>query len=285
MRILHALYGLRESNRLFSLEMASILIAAGFLSTPSDPQLFYKFSPRDSGLRCYACVTIDDVLVLTNSPPMRDALFGALTARFGPSTIILVSTVHTGIEIKTLPNCGVLLTQDQAIARAASLVGVSKLPPVLLPYDSQFFSSVVGAEALSIAPTVYSSLTGKLVQFLKTRHDVRLLVSYLCSFNNSPLEGHYRRAIHVLRYLASSPGIGCLYYSVDLAFIVFTDSAFALLRSHGLSSTANIFCLGRYAAPFAAIARFQTDVATCPMTAEYFASGSACKAIQYFRQL
>ena len=185
-RILHALYGLRESNRLFSLEMARILHGAGFLSTPSDPQLFYKFSPRDSALRCYACVTVDDVLVLTNSPPMRDALFDALTARFGPLTMNLVSTVHTGIEIRALSNGGVLLTQDKAIARAASLVGVSQLPSVLLPYDSQFFSSVVGDEALPIAPTVYSSLTGKLVQFLKTRHDVRLLVSYLCSFNNSP---------------------------------------------------------------------------------------------------
>ena len=63
------------------------------------------------------------------------------------------------------------------------------------------------------------------------------------------------------------------------------DSALTLLRSHGLSSTANLFCLGRYAAPFAAMARFQTDVATCPMTAEYYAAGYACKAIQYFRQL
>ena len=51
----------------------------------------------------------------------------------------------------------------------------------------------------------YSSVTGKLVQFMKTRHDVRLFVSYLCSFNHAPLEGHFRRALHVLRYLASTP--------------------------------------------------------------------------------
>ena len=87
---------------------------------------------------------------------------------------------------------------------------------------------MVDPEAAPVDTTVYASLTGKLVQFLKTRHDVRLLVSYyLYSFNNAPLEGHYHRAIHVLRYLASSPGVGCFFSSSDLAFVVFTDSAFA----------------------------------------------------------
>ena len=170
---------LRESNRLFSLEMSRVLVKAGFKPAPSEPQLFSRFDSRDSALRYYACVTVDDVLILTNSPPMRDSLYAALTARFGSLTINLVSTLHTGIEIQMLPLGAVLLTQDKAIARAASLVGVSQLPPVSLPYDPQFFAPLVGDEVASIEPTVYASLTGKLVQFLKTRHDVRLLVSYL----------------------------------------------------------------------------------------------------------
>ena len=58
----------------------------------------------------------------------------------------------------------------------------------------------MGVEAVPVDVAVYASLTGKLVHFLKTRHYFRLLVSYLCSFNNAPLEGHYRRAIHVIRY-------------------------------------------------------------------------------------
>ena len=86
--------------------------------------MFYRFDPRDVVLRCYACVTVDDGLILTNSSSMRDSLYAALPARFFPLTINLVSTVHTGIEIQLLPLGAVILTQDKAIARAASLVGI-----------------------------------------------------------------------------------------------------------------------------------------------------------------
>ena len=65
---------------------------------------------------------------------------------------------------------------------------------------------------------------------------------------------------------------------------VYTDAAFGVFRD-GLSSTANIFCIGALGAPFAACGRSQTDVATCPMTAEYYAAGAACKDIIFYRQL
>eukprot|EP01036_Dinobryon_divergens_P034582 gene34582-44708_t len=99
------------------------------------------------------------------------------------------------------------------------------------------------------------------------------------------MEGHYRRAIQVLRYLFSTPGMGCVYKAKVPEFVVYTDSAFGLFRADGLSSSANIFCMGRNNAPFAASTKAQADVATCPMTAEYYAAGNACKAIMFFRQL
>ena len=67
------------------------------------------------------------------------------------------------------------------------------------------------------------------------------------TFTYAPFEGHYRRAIHVILYLFSSACVGCLFLSTELEFATFTDSALALRRSHGLSSTDNLFCLGCYA--------------------------------------
>ena len=99
-------------------------------------------------------------------------------------------------------------------------------------------------------------MTGKLVQFLKTRHEIRHLVSHLCSFNQSPSEGHYRRAIHVLRYLASTPTLGCVFDSSSVDLVAYSDAAFHVFRD-GFSSTANIFSIGPYNAPFAIIAHCQ----------------------------
>jgi len=282
----HAIYGLRESNRLFSLEMTRILTdVAGFVSTNGVSQLFVvKADVGDPGLKCVASVTVDDVLILTNSVALRQCLLDALTARFGPLTVNLESTVHTGVEFTRLSTGGVLLTQDRKFARAASVVGVAHLPSVQLPGDGALFSALLGEEAVPVDSTVYSSLMGKLVQFCKTRHEIRLAVSYLCSFNISPMEGHYRRAIHLLRYLASTPGMGCVFFSELVELVIFSDAAFGIFLD-GLSSTANLFCIGTFNAPFAVTAKSQSDVATCPMTAEYYAAGAACKDVVFYRQL
>jgi len=211
--IQHAIYGLRESNRLFNLEMTRVITdVASFVPTHGDSQLFVKTDLLNSGLKFIASVTVDDVLILSNSASMRQELLDALAARFGPLTVNLESAMHTGVEFTRLSSRGVLFTQDRAIGKAASVVGVSHLRFVQLPGDGALFSKLVGEECVPVDSAVFSSHMGKLFQFCKTHHEIRLVVSYLCSFNVSSLEGHYRRAIHLLRYLASTPGMGCLFF-------------------------------------------------------------------------
>ena len=285
LEIHHAIYGLRESNRLFNLEMTRVLLDDAGFSATVDPQLFVRSAVDDPGVKCVVSVTVDDLLILTNSVALRTLVLDALTARFGQLTVNLVTSIHTGIEFARSPAGAVILTQDKAITRAASVVGVAHMPTVSIPADSEFFRlRFEGEEALPVSSEVYASLTGKLVQFLKTRHDVRLLVSHLCSFNQSPCEGHYRRAIHVLRYLHSSPGVGCVYDASVVELVVYSDAAFSVFHN-GLSSSANLFCIGSLNAPFAATARAQTDMATCPMTAEYYAAGEASKSLVFYRRL
>jgi hypothetical protein len=285
LEIHHAIYGLRESNRLFNIEMTRVLVEdAGFVAS-ADPQLFVRSVPADPGLKCIVSVTVDDLLILTNTASLRTVLLDALTARFGQLTFNLVTTIHTGIEFSRSSTGSVVLTQDRAIARAASLVGVTHLPPVDMPATPDFFCAHFdGDEAVPVPSEVYASLTGKLVQFLKTRHDVRLLISHLCSFNQSPCEGHYRRALHVLRYLCSTPGVGCVFDASAVELVVYSDAAFSIFPN-GLSSSANLFCIGSSNAPFAATARAQVDMATCPMTAEYYAAGEASKSLVFYRRL
>lgn len=134
--------------------------------------------------------------------------------------------------------------------------------------------------------STYSSLTGKLIQFIKTRHEIRQFVSYLCSFNSNPCEVHYRQAIHILRYLFSSPGMGCVFHASGEGVIISgsSDSACGIFPD-GRSSNAYFLSIGLHNAPFVCSAKAQTPVATCPMTGEYYAAGSACSDIIFFRQL
>jgi hypothetical protein len=284
LEIHHAIYGLRESNRLFNIEMSRVIMEdAGFVVS-ADPQQFVAFE-SDPGRRCVVSVTVDDLLILSNSVSLRQRLLDALQSRFGALTVNLSTSMHAGVEFSRTAEGGVRLSQNKAIARAASVVGVSHMPPVLVPARSDFFDVQFSeAEAASVPSDVYSSLTGKLVQFLKTRHEIRHLVSHLCSFNQSPLEGHYRRAIHVLRYLASTPSLGCVFDASEVELVSFSDAAYHVFRD-GFSSTANIFSIGVLNAPFAVTAHCQTDMAPCPATAEYYAAGEAAKALVFYRRL
>jgi hypothetical protein len=142
------------------------------------------------------------------------------------------------------------------------------------------FASVASVHVL---PTQYSSVKGSLAHFLKTRADVLLLVSYLCAYNQTLLEGHYRRALHVLRYLASTLGVGPVFKSLLVELVIFSNSAY--MFCDGFSSSAHMFCIGRHNASFAVSARAQSVIATCLMTAEHYSANNACKNTVFYRQL
>ena len=72
-----------------------------------------------------------------------------------------------------LPDIGILLTQDAAIARAASVAGASHLTPVDVPASAEFFLPFFLFLRLSLL-ILPPALTGRLVQFFKTRLEVRL---------------------------------------------------------------------------------------------------------------
>ena len=286
-RILAAIYGLQESNRLFNLEMTRVIVQdAGFVCTQVESQVFIKCLKSDSGKKCITCVTVDDAVILSNEQSLVDDLLAALSKRFGPLTVNKVTTVHTGLEVTRYPNGALLITQDRSIARAASVVGVSHLPPVDLPVALDFFQLCTDPLLLfPVDATVYSSLTGRLVQYLKTRHEIRQFVSYLCSFNVAPLECHYRQAIHMLRYIASTPGMGCVFrYSGDVVITAASDSACGIFPD-GRSSGAHLLSIGPDNAPFICSAKAQIPVATCPMTGEYYSAGDSCSDIIHYRQL
>ena len=151
LEIHHAIYGLRESNRLFNLEMTRVLLDDAGFSATVDPQLFVRSAVDDPGVKCVVSVTVDDLLILTNSIALRTLVLDALTARFGQLTVNLVTSIHTDIEFARSPAGAVILTQDKAITRAASVVGVAHMPAVSIPADSDFFAFVLRVRKLYLS--------------------------------------------------------------------------------------------------------------------------------------
>ena len=284
--ILGALYGLRESNRLFSDELKRVISSAGFKACISSPMTFIASDPVASHRKCVISLHVDDGNILDTDPTLTDHVLAAIEKRFGPLTQQrnVASVVYAGYELSKQSNGAILSTQDGLIARAASEIGVSHLPSVDMPCQEDFFKPSVSVGDLKLVnPVIYQSLTGKLIQFLKTRDEVRPFVSHACARNARPNEGDYAKALHILRYLASTPGVGRVFRASAPVLFALADAAF-VLHSNGCSAGAYFLSVGYSSAPFLTYARAQRDVAPCQMTSEYFSASNSCKNVMHYRQ-
>jgi len=287
LEIFGALYGLRESNRLFQQEVQRVLKAGTFTQSMTCPTTFFKRSDTDSGKLCIVSIHVDDFRPITNDPKLSSLLKDILTDRFvdvTESNVDHSSKSFSGVDYTVLPNGAISASQSRHIARIASLIGVSHLPPVDIPGSFDFFnSSVTESDCIPANVEQYMSLTGHLVQMLKTRDDVRPSVSHLCSKNSNPNEGDFSKAIHVLRYLFSTPDICRIFKSSIPEFCAHADAAFAI-HENGRSSGAYFLSVGKSNAPFKTVAKMQQEVAPDPMSAEYYSASKATLDISYFRQ-
>jgi len=280
-----ALYGLRESNRLFSLEVARVLSAAGFTASSVSPMTFVKHSLVDPGIKCCVNTHVDDFRTLDNDRTLTASLVTALETRFGALTCHDPSTSFTGVEFKQQTNGAILASQDMYIARVASSIGIDHMGPVTnVAHDDFFRLPLELPDSENMDPIIYQSLTGHLIQLLKTRDEIRPYVSFLCAQNGKPTKGAFARALHVLRYLKSSPGVGRVFYSMDTNICAHSDAS-SVPDINGCSTGGHFLSVGAHNAPFVSFAKAQDDVATCPMTAEYYSAGECCKSLIHFRQL
>ena len=60
-------------------------------------------------------------------------------------------------------------------------------------------------------PERYRRLVKKLNYLMVTRPDISFPVSVLNQFMSAPYTGHWDAALHVLKYLKATPGLGILY--------------------------------------------------------------------------
>jgi hypothetical protein len=204
----------------------------------------------------------------------------ALEKRFGVMRVNCPSLTFTGVESKTLPNGSILQTQDRYIARLAQNIGVAHMPMVDLPAQIDFFRlSTTDLDQKLVDPTVYQSLTGSLVQ-IKTRDEIKHFVSYLCSRNSVPDEGDYSKAIHLLRYLYSSPGIGRVFSADSVKICCFADASFNNVPE-GKSIGSFFLSVGPSNAPFHSVVKF-LSVPTNPTDAEYMNTLAAAKLTKHY---
>ena len=287
LEVLGAIYGLKESSRLFQNDLVKVCESALFEQLKSSPMSFMAQCSTDPNLRSYVSLVVDDVRFLDNCPHLTTRLVDALRARFTEITTVAECTLFAGIEQEMTVLDGVTTIrqhQNKYIGRTAKSVGIAHMPPIPALTMENFYESSTSLEDSQPAdPVRYSHLLGLLTHALKTRHDIRLHVSHLAHRGTHPTIGDETKAIYILRYLYSTPEVGCVFNAKDTIVCGHSDSAFCVSED-GASTQAMILSNGRWDAPFVCIAKNQDCVAPDISSGEYYSANSLCLITAHFRQ-
>ena len=114
-----------------------------------------------------------------------------------------------GIEVAQ-SNSGVVISQKKYIFDILADTGMLDYKLVDTPMDPNV-KLVPGQEEHIKDPERYRRLVGKLNYLTITQPNISFLVSIVSQFLQSPYNGHWDVAVHILRFVKGTPGQGVLY--------------------------------------------------------------------------
>ena len=296
-RVLRALYGLKQSGYLWHEALTKKLLEIGFVST-LDACTFYL--REANGSICLIAFHVDDVLAVM-SPSMQDRVVTALTSLFRCSSPVIYPTefLHWNVEYQHDAD-GV-----QSIKLSARSF-IERLESSLTRTDADFVSYDV---KLPLAPQLsqgtgtlldpagvkkYQRLVGSLnYASTSVRADISFSASLLGSFAAAPTEVHLQSALRVCRYLFSNKDLGLTYvrreplvapHGAVCHLLGYSDSDWAgNVDTRKSQSGVVVEVIGGGVVDYHS--RAQSMVAMSTEEAELNALISACNSVRYFRDL
>ena len=229
LRILVALYGLRQSAYEFYILILSLLLEFGMVRCEVDHGVFFgewTSSPDPSvdmpldgaPLVLYIPLHVDDGLAITNSPSLYAWFLSVLSKRLlivdlGPCAKflnILIIRDRLGRRLWLSPHIYISeLLEEWNLG--ACRPAVTPFPVNLPDLSSAPSNSLPAITDIDLLPQ-YQRLVGCLLYLaISTRPDIAYNAMWLGQFNAKPTRAHFLVAKHVLRYLAGTRNLAlCL---------------------------------------------------------------------------
>jgi Reverse transcriptase (RNA-dependent DNA polymerase)/GAG-pre-integrase domain len=229
LRILVALYGLRQSAYEFYIFIMSLLLDLGMVrcevdhgvffgewTTPPDPSI--SMPPDGGPLVLYVPIHVDDGLGITNSKPLYTWFLSILAKRLhivdmGPCAKflnVLIIRDRPGRRLWFSPR--LYITELLEEWNLSSCRSVSTPFPSTLPDSSSVPSNSLPDISDSDLLPQYQRLVGCLLYLaISTRPDIAYYAMWLGQYNARPTRAHFLLAKHVLRYLAGTRTLALLF--------------------------------------------------------------------------
>jgi transposase InsO family protein len=288
LRLLRAIYGLKQAGRQWNLKLHKALVDMGFKRLESDRSV-YIYVLKDVCI--LVPIFVDDITLVSKSEKVLDNTVALFSQRFplrdlGPTNFLLNIQIIRDWDKRTIALC-----QRQYIIDMLEKYGFSTCSGVTTPMEPGLhLTAEMGAKSQDdidfMLKVPYLSAVGALMYLaLTTRPDISNAAGILARFSSNPGPIHWKAVKHLFRYLQSTKDVKLVYGSdpSDELFSTFTDAAHGDVKDNGRSTGGYVVKIGGAAVSWSS--KVQPFVALSTAEAEFIAAVEAGKEIMWMRNL
>ncbi|KAE8542525.1 hypothetical protein D1P53_001305 [Cryptococcus gattii VGV] len=267
LRLKASLYGLKQSGRVWWIQLKEAMIAQGFKRCDFDWGLYVQRKSRHSKLTLVMSY-VNDLIITAPSREEIDGILKGFQDQQNRSFFISQTATISSLYDKFPSN--------------------SRQKSTPLPHAD--LQSITDDQSSSVHPQKYQELIGS-IQWLAgtTRPDIAFSASYLARFAAAPRETHWQMALRVVSYLVQTKEKGLILRgmpegkrdSMSLEGWVDTDLAGCLDSRH--SMTGYIFKVGDSIVDWQS--KWQATASPSTLESEYVAMSEAAKHGVYLQRL
>ena len=221
-KLKRALYGLKQAPRAWNARFVEFITKQGFMQSKSDASLFVYRKDKDLA---YILLYVDDIIITSSSPTLREKVIEAMKTEFPMSDCGLINS-FLGISA-IFNDKGLFLNQTKYAEDIIQRAGMQECKPVATPVDLKSkLGDKIGTPLKN--PTEYRSLAGALQYLTFTRPDIAYAVQQICLFMHDPRDLHMQALRRILRYLQGTKSKGLqLLRDQPLKLTAYTDADWA----------------------------------------------------------
>lgn len=277
-RLKKSLYGLRQASRNWYSKLSRALTEYGFRESHADHSLFL-YSHDDVFM--VILVYVDDLVIAGNDDVACANFKKYLNECFHMKDLGELK-YFLGLELAR-GSSGLFVCQRKYTLDILTECGMLSCKPLSFPLEPNH-KLALDSSAPCSDPTQYRRLVGRLIYLTITRPEITYSVHVLSQFMKEPLQGHWDAAMHVLRYLKSSPAQGIIIPKEnELKLEAYYDSDYTSCPLTRRSISGYLMKIG--AAPVSWKTKKQTTVSRSSSEAEYRAMAHATSEIIWLRGL
>ena len=281
--LLCTLYGLKQATLAWNKELHKSLLKLGFKHSKSDPGVYYY--QDKSGIMLFI-VYVDDGLLMSNSAILlqkKKTVFLKIweACDMGPVSEYLGFQIIHDRKKRTM-----VLHQLPYVRKVVKHFELEQVKPAKTPLPAGYNPEKAPLDYNTTPSTQqrYQLVIGSLLfVMLGTRPDIAFAVIKMSQFMSNPTEDHLKKALHIVKYLSTTPELALHFSGGESILNAYCDSDWAGdLEKRRLTSGYAIF-LGKDLVSWHS--RRQATVALSSTEAEYMSMCDCAQQILWIQSI